>query len=200
MHSLEKKIYLGLLICLLVSIVGTSFAYFVSSTTIGGEGGKASLKTADMVGVKFDAGDASLDLQNAVPGLGKEKGFSVTVTPNGSAQSITYAIKLNITANTFVKCDDTNYKVDDPNRNMCTKDAQELVYTLMDGDDTTIATGDLLAKSGELLLLKETKNTDTEAVYDYKLNITYKDTGADQNHNANKSFVSTLSVEFAQAD
>lgn len=200
MHSVEKKIYLGLLVCLLVSIVGTSFAYFVSSTTIGGEGGKTDMKTADLVGVKFDAGDSAINLQNAVPGLGKEKGFSVTVTPNNDTSSVTYAINLNITENTFVKCDDTNYKADDPNRNACTKDAEELVYTLMDDSNNVIATGDLLGKTGTVLLAKETKSVAEETTFNYKLNVTYKDTGADQNHNANKSFVGAISVEFAEAD
>lgn len=200
MHSMEKKIYLGLLVCLLVSIVGTSFAYFASSTAIGGEGGKTEFKTADMVGVKFDAGDSSINLQNAIPSVGKEKGFSVTVTPTNKTQSITYGIYLDISSNSFVKCSDSNYKADDPNRNACTKDAQELVYTLMDEEGNVIATNDLLEKNGKILLAKETKTTATEAVYIYKLNVTYKDTGADQNHNANKSFIGSLSVEFAQAD
>lgn len=200
MHSVEKKIYLGLLVCLLVSIVGTSFAYFVSSTTIGGEGGKTDMKTADLVGVKFDAGDSSINLQNAVPGLGKEKGFAVIVTPNANTQSVTYAININITENTFVKCDDTNYKAEDPDRNACTKDAEELVYTLMDDSNNVVATGDLLGKNGATLLIKETKTATEETTFNYKLNVTYKDTGADQNHNANKSFVGTISVEFAEAD
>ena len=196
MHSMEKKIYLGLLVCLLVSVVGTSFAYFVASTTVNGEGGKTNLQTADMVGVKFDAGDSALDLQNAMPSLGKEKGFSVIVTPTSNTQSVTYAINLNITANTFVKCSDANYSA----TNMCTKDADELVYTLMDEEGNVIATGDLLGKSGNLLLTKETKNVDAETTFNYKLNVTYKETGADQNHNANKTFTASLTVEFAQAD
>lgn len=200
MHSVEKKIYLGLLVCLLVSVVGTSFAYFASSTTISGEGGKANMSTADMVGVNFDAGDSAINLQNAMPGLGKEKGFAVTLTPTSNTKTITYAVKLNISENTFVKCDDTNYKADEPNRNLCTKDAEELVYTLMDGDGNTLATGDLLGKTESLILKKETKTVDVETTFNYKLNVTYKDTNADQNHNANKSFVGSLSVEFAQAD
>ncbi|MCI9281135.1 MAG: hypothetical protein HFI49_02610 [Bacilli bacterium] len=200
MHSVEKKIYLGLLVCLLVSVVGTSFAYFVSSTTIGGEGGKANMSTADMVGVNFDAGDSAINLQNAMPGLGKEKGFAVTLTPTSNTKTITYAVKLNISENTFVKCDDTNYKADEPNSNLCTKDAEELVYTLMDEEGNTLATGDLLGKTESLILKKETKTVDAETVFNYKLNVTYKDTNADQNHNANKSFIGSLSVEFAQAD
>ena len=200
MHSVEKKIYLGLLVCLLVSVVGTSFAYFVSSTTINGEGGRTNMTTADMVDVKFDAGDSAINLQNAMPGLGKEKGFAVMFTPTSNAKTVTYAIKLNITENTFVKCDDTNYKADEPNQNLCTKDAEELVYTLMDEDGNVLATGDLLGKTEGIILKKETKTADVETTFNYKLNVTYKDTKADQNHNANKSFAGSLSVEFAQAD
>lgn len=200
MHSWEKKIYLGLLVCLLVSIVGTSFAYFVSSTTINGEGGKTNMTTADMVGVKFDAGSDKINLENITPGIGKEKGFAVTVTPTSNTKTITYAIKLNITVNDFVKCTDTNYKAEEPDRNACTKDAQELVYTLMDKDGTIIATGDLLGKSGDLIIAKQTKTVNEETQFEYKLNITFKNTGADQNHNVNKTFESSLNVEFAQAD
>lgn len=200
MHSVEKKIYLGLLVCLLVSVVGTSFAYFVSSTTINGEGGRTNMTTADMVDVKFDAGDSAINLQDAMPGLGKEKGFAVMFTPTSNAKTVTYAIKLNITENTFVKCDDTNYKADEPNQNLCTKDAEELVYTLMDEEGNILATGDLLGKTEGIILKKETKTADVETTFNYKLNVTYKDTKADQNHNANKSFAGSLSVEFAQAD
>ena len=201
MRSMEKKIYLGLLICLLVSIVGTSFAYFATSTLIGGEGGRASATTADLVSVKFDAGDAALDLQDAVPGLGKEKDFSVIITPTNNAKTVTYAIMLDISNNSFVKCDDTNYKADEPNRNACEKDAEELVYTLMDENDNVVATGDLLGKSGKLLLTKVTKSdVDVEATYGYSLNVTFKNTNYDQNHNVNKSFNASISVEFAQAD
>lgn len=197
MHSWEKKIYLGLLVCLLVSIVGTSFAYFASTSTIGGEGGKAKMTTADMVGVQFDAGSDKIDLENVAPGIGKEKGFAVTVTPTSNTKTITYAIKLNITSNNFVKCSDDNYNV---STNACTKDAQELVYTLMDKDGATIATGDLLGKSGDLIIAKQSKTVDDETKFEYKLNITFKNTGADQNHNVNKTFESSLNVEFAQAD
>ena len=200
MHSVEKKIYLGLLVCLLVSVVGTSFSYFVSSTTINGEGGRTNMTTADMVDVKFDAGDSAINLQDAMPGLGKEKGFAVIFTPTSNTKTVTYAIKLNITENTFVKCDDTNYKADEPNQNLCTKDAEELVYTLMDEEGNVLATGDLLGKTEGIILKKETKTADVETTFNYKLNVTYKDTKADQNHNANKSFAGSLSVEFAQAD
>lgn len=200
MRSLEKKIYLGLFVCLLVSIVGTSFAYFVSSTTIGGTGGKTNMQTADLIGVKFDAGEATIDLQNAVPGDYGEKGFAVTVTPTSKEQSVAYVVKLNITENTFVKCSETNYKAEDPDKNACARDAQELVYTLTDQNDTVIATGDLLEKNGNLELKKESKTVTEATTFNYKLKIEYKNTNADQNHNRNKSFDGSLSVEFAEAD
>ena len=202
MHSMEKKIYLGLLICLLVSVIGTSFAYFVSTVSVNGSGSSTNMKTTDLIGVQYDAGSSGIDITNAIPstGSGEQKGFAVKVTPTTGVQSVTYAIKLNITTNTFVKCNDSNYKASEPNKNACTKGAQELVYTLTDENNTVIATGDLLEKDGSLLLKKVTKNTSTETTYNYNLSILYKDTGADQNHNMNKSFVGSLSVEFAEAD
>lgn len=200
MRSLEKKVYLGLLVCLLVSIIGTSFAYFVSTAAIDGEGGKTNMKTADLIGVKFDAGDSSINLQNIMPGTGKEKSFNITVSPTSSLQQVTYAIYLNISTNSFVKCTDENYVAEDPNKNACIKNAEELVYKLMDEDGTVIATGDLLEKNGKLLLSKETKNVTVETTFNYKLDVTYKDVNADQNHNANKSFGGVISVEFAEID
>jgi len=198
MRSMEKKIYLGLLVCLLVSMVGVSFAYFTMSTTIGGTGGATKGSTADLISVKYDAGSSTLELTNAVPGLGKEKSFSVIVTPTNNEKSVTYAIMLNISSNNFVKCSDSNYNA---TTNACTKNAEELVYTLMDKNGTTIATGDLLGKTGKITLAKQTKSNITAATtYEYKLNITFKNTNADQNHNINKTFAGNINVEFADAD
>lgn len=205
MRSLEKKIYLGLLVCLLVSIVGTSFAYFVTSTSVGGEGGKVDAKTADMVGLKFNTGDAAISLENAVPGVGKEKTFAVELTPTNNTHTITYAIMLNITGNTFEKCTDSNYRevaTDTDSVNVCLKNAEELVYTLIDADTSEqVATGDLTGKNGNIQLAKVTKNNINDVTtVNYKLNVTFKNTNADQNHNMNKTFAGTLGTEFAQAD
>ena len=131
-----------------------------------------------------------------MPGDSTSKDFTVTVTPTETEKEATYGIFLNITENTFVKCDDTNYN---DLTNMCTKDAQELTYTITDkGSNTVLATGDLTGVTGKVKLLTETKTVDTQTVFNYTITITFVDTGADQNHNQNKTFNGDVEVEFSE--
>lgn len=208
MRSMEKKIYLGLAICFLVMSVGVSFAYFTSSTKFEGSGGSTNAKTAELLDIEYNAGDETLNLgDNAVPGTGKEKSFTITVKPAGSIKNVTYAIKLDITSNNFVKCTkgtDGNY---DAVTNDCLENAQELVYTLTEVNDAGDVigdpyTGDLLGiTGGSVELAKITKTGITEETpYKYRLNITYKNTNHDQNHNADKTFIGNVKVEYATAD
>lgn len=192
MKSIEKKIYLGLLVCMLVSVVGTSFAYFTKSVSFTGSGGSVNASTADLIKVSYNAGQA-INLENAAPGATGSKSFTVSVTPTTSQKSATYSIFLNITTNGFTKCTSSNKTTE----NDCILDAEELVYTLKDSTGATIKTGDLLDQTGKIELTKLTKTVESETDYTYTFEITFKNTAGDQNHNANKTFTSTIGVEFA---
>ena len=189
----KKNIILAIVLCVSLVTIGVSFAYFVSGTTVTGSGSDVTLTPGDMLHVTYDAGSTALNLENAVPGTSANKDFSVTVTPTDNENTVTYAIVLNINANTFEKC--ASQTAD----NMCTVNANEVTYRLTDGTNE-LASGDLTEASGKVTLLKETKTASTETTYNYNLEITYVDTNADQNHNENKTFTSTLEVEFAEAN
>lgn len=191
LHSIEKKILLGLLVCLLVSVVGISFAYFTAGVATSGTGSSVQGSTADLIKVSYDAGTNAFSLTDAYPGKSASKNFTVNVTPTDAQPSATYAIKFVIDTNTFVKCSATNYNA---STNACIIDANELVYTLKNGAGETVATGDLLGITGEVALATESNKT---ASTTYTLEIAFLDTGSDQNHNVNKSLTGSIKVEFA---
>ena len=193
---MKKNVLLSIIGVLLVLGIGVSFAYFVSQTLISGDGASVTAEPGDMIKVTYDAGSTPLSGNNLMPGDSTSKDFIVTVTPTETEKEATYAIFLNITENTFVKCDDTNYN---DLTNMCTKDAQELTYTIKDKDSgSTLASGDLTGVTGKVKLLTETKTVDTQTIFNYTITITFNDTGADQNHNQNKTFNGDVEVEFSE--
>ena len=183
---MKKNVIMGIVGVLLVLGIGISFAYFVSQTLVSGDGASVTAEPGDMIKVTYDAGSTPLSGNNLMPGDSTSKDFTVTVTPTETEKEATYAIFLNITENTFVKCDDTNYN---DLTNMCIKDAQELTYTIKDKNSgSTLASGDLTGVTGKIKLLTETKTVETETTFNYTITITFNDTGADQNHNQNKTF------------
>lgn len=192
LHSQEKMIILAMVVCGLVAMVGTSFAYFVSGgVSVTGEGSKTNVKTADFVQVYYDAGEL-LTLTDAYPSKNASKNFHVKLVPTANSQSARYAIKLNITSNEFTKCTAKTALND------CTINAEELIYTLKDENDTVVGTGDLTGVTGEVTLYTVTKTSSVEDTYDYNLEITFKDTNADQNHNVGKSLAATVEVQFSE--
>ena len=192
---MKKNYLLGVLGVLLIVGIGISFAYFVSGVLFSGEGSNVTVEPGDMIKVTYDAGSGSLNTEGMMPGDSTSKDFSVTVTPTETEKEATYGIFLDITNNTFVKCDDTNYN---DLTNACTRGAQELTYTITDKDSgETLKTGDLTGVTGKTKLLTETKTVDTETTFNYTITITFVDTGADQNHNQNKTFNGDVVVEFS---
>ena len=146
----KKNIILAIVLCVSLMVIGVSFAYFTSKTSVTGDGSDVTLTPGDMLHVTYDAGSTALNLENAVPGTSANKDFSVKVTPTDNENTVTYAIVLNISANTFEKC--ASQTAD----NMCTVNANEVTYRLTDGTNE-LASGDLTEASGKVTLLKETK-------------------------------------------
>jgi len=190
---MKKSVLLGIIGVLLVVGVGITFAYFASGVEVSGEGSTVELQPGDMIKVTYDAGDSSLSSNNLIPGDTVSKTFTVTVTPTETEKTAVYAIYLDLTNNTFVKCDDSNYN---SITNACIKDYEELTYTIKDGDNV-LATGDLTGKTGKVKLLTETKTVDSETTFTYTLEITFHETNADQNHNMEKSLIGNVVVEFS---
>ncbi len=191
---MKKNYILSVIGVLLVVGIGISFAYFVSGVLFSGEGSNVTLEPGDMIKVTYDAGSGSLNTEGMIPGDSTSKDFTVTVTPTETEKEATYVIILNITENTFVKCDDSNY---DSIMNACSKDADELVYRLKGNDNQVISEGSLIGITGEIKLALETKTVEVETTYNYTLEIEFVETGYDQNHNQNKVLKGEVNVEFS---
>ena len=189
---IDKKLILAIVGVLLVCAVGISFAYFVGGDVASGTGASVSGSTDELITVTYDAGSSTLNATNLTPSDSASKGFSVNVEPGTTETTAKYRIYIDITSNSFVYCDDTNYS----STNLCTKNAQELTYNLKDSSGTVIATGDLTAETGEVVLKEETKTVSSATDYNYTLEIVFNDTGASQNHNANKSITGNVKVVF----
>ena len=192
---MKKSVVLSMVGVLFVLGVGISFAYYVSQVLTSGDGSDVSLTPGDMIKVTYDAGDGMINSDGMVPGSVASKDFSVTITPTETEKEATYSIILNITENTFVKCDASNYN---ELTNACQKDVEELVYRLKDNDNQVIKEDSLIGQTGEIKLITETKTVDTQTTYNYTLEIEFIETEYDQNHNQNKTFNGSVTVEFAE--
>lgn len=187
LHSNEKKIILALVICMLVATIGSSFAYFVSSGAyITGAGGRTNVKTGNMLKVTYDAGTSKLQMLNAFPGTTESKNFAVKITPSEMINSIKYAIKLNITDNGFISgCGSDT---------ACTED---LVYKLKDEAGNVLSSGNLVAKTGNIVLLEVDDTYLEQKTINYSLEISFLKQDRDQNYNSNKAFSASLEVLLA---
>ena len=192
---MKKNTIIGIVVVLLVLGIGISFAYFVSGVLVSGNGSNVSITPGDMLKVEYDAGSSKLVGNKLMPGDSVSKDFSVTITPTETEKEVIYGIFINLTNNTFVKCDDSNY---DELTNVCSKGEEEISYTLTNKDtEEILASGDLTGKSGKIRLITEEKEVESKRVFNYTITITFKDTGKDQNHNQNKGIEGNIEVEFS---
>ena len=191
---MKSKLFVGLGVLIVIG-VGISFAFYVIRANVEGTGAKTTAK-ADMLKVTYDAGSSKLE-GSLMPKDTLSKNFNVKVTPTKGNSEVTYVIKLKIDENTFVKCDDSNYN---SLSNDCIKDFEELIYTLKDENGTVLRVGNLTGENSEVTIKREIKTVTTETNYNYTLEITFKDTGKDQNHNMNKVINGIVVVEFAEEE
>ena len=193
---MKKNVLIGVIAVLLVLGIGISFAYFVSGVLVSGKGSDVTLEPGDMLKVEYDAGSSKLVGNKLMPGDSVSKDFSVTITPTETEKEVMYGIFLNLTNNTFVKCDDHSY---DELTNACEKGAKEITYIIKDKDtNRELAKGDLTGKSGKIKLLTEEKEVESKTVFNYTITITFEDTRKDQNHNQSKGIEGNIEVEFTE--
>ena len=206
---------------LLTIVSGISFGYFLLGMSVEGKGSLNTGKAAKLVKVTYDAGDPNgtevedfkpLTANNLTPGDKISKKFTIKIEPgtDPEEENVTYSIFMKIDSNTFKKCDQNNKNTDDmfsDTYNNCLEDASELVFNLFeineDGTETPFATEiDFTGKTDEKVELKKiTKQIGTETkTYTYKIELYYKDTQQDQNHNNEATFTGTVDVEFADKE
>ena len=190
---MKKNVLLSIIGVLLVIGVGITFAYFTSGVEVSGDGATVELDPGDMIKVSYDAKDNSLNSNNLIPGETLTKTFTVTVTPTAKENTASYSIYLDLTNNTFVKCDDSNYN---SITNACIKDYEELTYTFKNQEGEVLSSDNLIGATGRILLASETKTVEVETTYEYTMEIEFHETNADQNHNMGKVIEGNISVEF----
>ena len=149
---MKKSVLLSIIGVLLVVGVGITFAYFTSGVEVSGDGSTVELQPGDMIKVTYDAGDNSLSSNNLVPGQTLTKTFTVTVTPTSKENTASYSIYLDLTDNTFVKCDNSNYN---SITNACIKDYEELTYTFKNQEGEVLSSDNLIGATGKILLAAE---------------------------------------------
>lgn len=99
--------------------------------------------------------------------------------------NVTYAVKLNVTANGFT---------------YGTSHSEELKYTLTDKVTGEVKNGNIpLGATGDVTLATITKEVPNDVSYNYSLKIEFLNVNENQNHNSNKSLTGNLKVEFANA-
>ena len=106
---MKRNYILSVVAVLLIVGIGFTFAYFMSGVRVDGNGSSASGDTANLIEVEYDAGSEVVDVNGVVPGDIVTKEFDIIIRPTEIEKEATYAIKLDIENNTFVKCDDSNY-------------------------------------------------------------------------------------------
>lgn len=186
MEKKNNNLKLWIMLGVLITCLGTSVAFFVSGIDFLGDGANVDGDTGDFVEVTYDAGSSNLSLLDAVPGSSSNKGFQVKVKPNSTKDEVTYAIKLNITNNTF------SYGVEH---------LEEIKYTLTEEITGKEYTGYIpLGTNKEITLANITKQEETETTYNYNLKIEFLNIDASQNHNQNKSINASLKVEFSEGE
>ncbi len=192
---MKKQKLLITIFTLLVVVVGVSFAYFLLGAKVTGNGSTGNAETAELIKVVYDAKDNNIN-GTLLPGNSLTKEIDVKITPGSDElnKEAIYNIYLDIESNNFEKCTEQTAT------NKCIINAKELSYRVEeDGEDITPEDNDLTGKQGKVRLVKVIKkDVQEEVTYHYTIKITFEDTGADQNHNAKKSFSAKVNVEFAE--
>lgn len=195
---------------LLVAVVGATFAYF---TAQGGDATSATVNVTTGTSASASLGTFSAiniyaDQDNFAQGKGDQTGTSegtvswtapgstANYTPSEAERSMCYTVVLNITSNTFV-VSSTN----------TTGDA-ELVFTAEKGSTKVIENMDITTTKTDVQIPttaggseythKLTAEAGLTVTDNWKLTVTLKNLGVDQNDNTGKAFAG--SVKFTKVD
>ena len=163
----KQIVMFSVLAFMLLLVVGTTYAYFTAKV-IGNDEAKNTQVYAGIMSLKLD-GTQELNASNMLPGATKEVEFSVE---NTGTLTTTYELDMKEVYNDFVSKD-------------------ELIYTLE--QDGTIILNETEAPSIDEVILPAVVINKGEK-QTYKLKLTFKETGDDQNENQNKTFSGKVQI------
>ena len=163
----KQIVMFSVLAFMLVLVVGTTYAYFTAKV-IGNDEAKNTQVYAGIMSLKLD-GTQELNASNMLPGATKEVEFSVE---NTGTLTTTYELDMKEVYNNFVYI-------------------EELEYTL-EQDGTVILNEAIAPSTDEVILPAVVINPKEKQTY--KLKLTFKETGDDQNANQNKTFSGKVQI------
>ena len=163
----KQIVMFSVLAFMLVLVVGTTYAYFTAKV-IGNDEAKDNQVYAGIMSLKLD-GTQELNASNMLPGATKEVEFSVE---NTGTLTTTYELDTKEVYNDFANKED-------------------LVYTLE--QDNVIIKSNIEAPSKDDAILPAVVINPGEK-QTYKLKLTFKETGDDQNENQNKTFSGKVQI------
>ena len=163
----KQIVMFSVLAFMLVLVVGTTYAYFTAKV-IGNDEAKNTQVYAGIMSLKLD-GTQELNASNMLPGATKEVEFSVE---NTGTLTTTYELDMKEVYNDF-------------------SPKTDLVYTLE--QDGNIITAETEAPSIDEILIPAVVIEPNEK-QTYKLKLTFKETGKDQNNNQNKTFTGKIQI------
>ena len=163
----KQIVLFSILAFMLVLVVGTTYAYFTAKV-IGNDEAKNTQVYAGIMSLKLD-GTQELNASNMLPGATKEVEFSVE---NTGTLTTTYELDMKEVYNDF-------------------SPKTDLVYTLE--QDGNIITAEAEAPSIDEILIPAVVIEPNEKQI-YKLKLTFKETGKDQNTNQNKTFTGKIQI------
>ena len=166
----KQIVMFSVLAFMLVLVVGTTYAYFTAKV-IGNDEAKDNQVYAGIMSLKLD-GTQELNASNMLPGATKEVEFSVE---NTGTLTTTYELDMKEVYNDFANKED-------------------LVYTLE--QDNAIIKSNIEAPSKDDAILPAVVINPGEKQI-YKLKLTFKETGTNQNNNQNKTFTGKIQIDSA---
>ena len=168
--SNKKIIIFSVLAFMLTLLIGTTYAYFKASV-VGNDEAKKTQVYAGIMSLKLD-GTQELNANNMLPGATKEVEFSVE---NTGTLTTTYELDMKEVYNDFANKSD-------------------LTYSLQ--QDNAIIKSNIEAPSKDDALLPAVVINPGEK-QTYKLKLTFKETGTNQNNNQNKTFTGKIQIDSA---
>ena len=168
--STKQIVMFSVLAFMLVLVIGTTYAYFTAKV-IGNDEAKNTQVYAGIMSLKLD-GTQELNASNMLPGASKEVEFSVE---NTGTLTTTYELDMKEVYNDF-------------------SPKTDLVYTL-EQDGAVILNETEAPSIDEVILPAVVINPGEKQIY--KLKLTFKETGTNQNNNQNKTFTGKIQIDSA---
>lgn len=168
--STKQIVMFSVLAFMLVLVIGTTYAYFTAKV-IGNDEAKNTQVYAGIMSLKLD-GTQELNANNMLPGATKEVEFSIE---NTGTLTTTYELDMKEVYNDFANKED-------------------LVYTL-EQDGKSITTEAEAPATNEILIPAVV--IEPNEIQTYKLKLTFKEMGTNQNNNQNKTFTGKIQIDSA---